>query len=666
MLNWTRRMQNKTSLKILGWKSKNLRCPDHSVSFRKGEDNDSHKISLLQMPNGTGKTTLWKLLRTALSGDKTELQDDGIIEFKRKGSDDDYGSFDVSLLFNGAMLSIEICFDFDSCTVDFWTTYSKGKGRVQGFHPPVEAMRFLNNNFAKFFIFDGELASNFLRKDSRKTREVIDVISQLGDLNNINKLLDKYFEDSIANSGVSTLQGFNRRKSAYQEVKDTLDQRKKELEKLESDEKSAEESLIELTTKADEYIKTQKGIRERIEGLEKKLRNLDVEYKDLENHALNIIIQPDALSKHFAKRITNFCESLDKLKLPENVAREFFIELRNENNCICGRPMDKEAQREIKEQETRLLGSEIITVLNQLKSSKLSPEIQKFEDKNQELKGILEKMKENDVARRNCDTEIEMQKKSIDDEDYVALLDKKRNLEIKIDDINTAINKYYANSDSAKNVKSTYSIQVLEKELTKRKNEYLKSKEAQIIQVKSQLTKKLLENAYQEAQRTICSQITKDTNVRIEQVMPFNSIRIAGIEHYLHLEGQKGSSEGEKLSIAYAFLTSLFNGCGYYLPFIVDSPANPIDLEKRGKIAELVPKLAEQFVTFIISSERSGFLEALEKNESDIQYLTLFRNNIPSIVQKAKHAKSCQETENGMLVEDKDFFWNFQIQREEE
>ncbi len=659
-------MQTKTSLNILEWKSNNLRCPDHSVSFRKGEDNDSHRITLLQMPNGTGKTTLWKLLRTALSGDKTELQEDGIIEFKRKGSNDNLGSFDVSLLFNGAMLSIEINFDFDSGTVEFFTTYSKGKGRVQGFHPPIEAMRFLNNNFARFFIFDGELASNFLRKDSGKTREVIDVISQLGDLNNINKFLSKYYEACIDNCGVSTLQGFSRRKSAYQEAKDTLSQRKKELEKLESDEKFTEDSLEELTTKADDYIQTQKGIREGIEGLEKELRNLDAEYKDLENRALNLITQPDALSKHFAEGITKFSDSLDKLKLPENVAREFFVELRDEDNCICGRPMDKEAQREIKEQETKLLGSEIITVLNQLKSSKLPPEIQKFEDKNQELKAVLGKIKENDVARRNCSTEIEMEKNTIDDEDYVTLIEKKRNLELKSEEISIAIEKYRAMTDPAKHINSTYSIQVLEKELKKREKEYLKSKEAQAFQVKGQLTKKLLKNAYQEAQRTICSQITKDTNARIEQVMPYNSIRIAGIESYLHLEGQKGSSEGEKLSIAYAFLTSLFNECGYYLPFIVDSPANPIDLEKRGKIAELVPKLADQFIAFTISSERSGFLDALEKNESDIQYLTLFRNNIPSVVEKAKYAQTYKETENGMLVEDKNFFWDFQIQKEKD
>ena len=56
-----------SKFRIIGWTAEGLRCPDHSVSFRKN-DSTIYKISLLQMPNGTGKTTLLDLLRAALSG----------------------------------------------------------------------------------------------------------------------------------------------------------------------------------------------------------------------------------------------------------------------------------------------------------------------------------------------------------------------------------------------------------------------------------------------------------------------------------------------------------------------------------------------------------------------------------------------------------------------
>ena len=65
------------------------------------------------------------------------------------------------------------------------------------------------------------------------------------------------------------------------------------------------------------------------------------------------------------------------------------------------------------------------------------------------------------------------------------------------------------------------------------------------------------------------------------------------------------------------------------MPFIVDSPANPIDLHVRRKFAELIPKLTSQFIAFTISSEREGFLTPLETamQGKPIQYLTLFQKD---------------------------------------
>ena len=56
-----------TTLRILGWEAEGLRCPDHEVDCR---DNQGRPfgVSLIQMPNGTGKTTTLSLLRAALSG----------------------------------------------------------------------------------------------------------------------------------------------------------------------------------------------------------------------------------------------------------------------------------------------------------------------------------------------------------------------------------------------------------------------------------------------------------------------------------------------------------------------------------------------------------------------------------------------------------------------
>jgi ABC-type branched-subunit amino acid transport system ATPase component len=54
-------------VRLLGWKASGLRCPDHEIS-RVRADGTPHHVSLIQMPNGTGKTTVHELIRAALSG----------------------------------------------------------------------------------------------------------------------------------------------------------------------------------------------------------------------------------------------------------------------------------------------------------------------------------------------------------------------------------------------------------------------------------------------------------------------------------------------------------------------------------------------------------------------------------------------------------------------
>ncbi|MDE0211700.1 MAG: hypothetical protein OXJ64_17690, partial [Boseongicola sp.] len=137
----------------------------------------------------------------------------------------------------------------------------------------------------------------------------------------------------------------------------------------------------------------------------------------------------------------------------------------------------------------------------------------------------------------------------------------------------------------------------------------------------------------------------------------------------LQLQQQPRGSAGETLSVGYAFLSTLFNrnraGQQHDLPFVVDNPANTIDIEVRGRIGELVPKLTRQFVGFIISSERDAFLENLRTaSNSDIRYITLFRKGIDHLETRAQGVASCAVTDDGILVTDRQFFDEFQLNAE--
>jgi hypothetical protein len=133
----------------------------------------------------------------------------------------------------------------------------------------------------------------------------------------------------------------------------------------------------------------------------------------------------------------------------------------------------------------------------------------------------------------------------------------------------------------------------------------------------------------------------------------------------LVLTGQEGGSVGETLSVGYAFLATLFNRTEHQLPFIVDSPANPIDLRVRAKVAELIPRLANQFIAFTISSERQGFVGPLEQAAgAPLQYLTLFRKGAAALEAAAAEERGLKTSADGVCVSGREFFMRFHLDSE--
>jgi hypothetical protein len=147
--------------------------------------------------------------------------------------------------------------------------------------------------------------------------------------------------------------------------------------------------------------------------------------------------------------------------------------------------------------------------------------------------------------------------------------------------------------------------------------------------------------------------------------MPNNAIRIDRVDRSLRLDGKSGGSAGETLSVAYAFLSTLFHRTEYQLPFVVDSPAGPLDHPKRSAVASLIPDLAAQFIAFVISTERDGFQDKLDQtSKSPIQYLTLFRKGDLAMESAAYATGRAESTVDGILVTGKSFFEAFQIDEE--
>ena len=70
---------------------------------------------------------------------------------------------------------------------------------------------------------------------------------------------------------------------------------------------------------------------------------------------------------------------------------------------------------------------------------------------------------------------------------------------------------------------------------------------------------------------------------------------------------------------------------------------------------------------FTINTEREGFVDALESRVDDIAYLTLFRKTPGTRrMMDALPEKRYAETSNAVLVDDRDYFFGFDIEEEEE
>jgi len=84
-------------LKITGIRYENIREFENvELDFANGSNDNPHHISLVQMPNGTGKTTTMNLIRTTLLG--KEMDQDEVRSYQPSDFDAIEGAFEIDLV----------------------------------------------------------------------------------------------------------------------------------------------------------------------------------------------------------------------------------------------------------------------------------------------------------------------------------------------------------------------------------------------------------------------------------------------------------------------------------------------------------------------------------------------------------------------------------------
>jgi DNA sulfur modification protein DndD len=653
-------------MKILGWKAHGLRCPDHDVSCCDDQGTPS-KVTLIQMPNGTGKTTTLALLRAALSGiATTEAWNREIIgEFqKRNGNGNRTGSFEVRLSLNERRATIVMNFDFESGRVTYKTT--TGQGQRSGFNPPTEFKRFLNPKFVNFFVFDGELAQRLLDRTKTNAEAAVETLFQVNTFTLLEQKVKDYWTSKTGTQSATEERGRSRRENRVSYLASRLFNIKQQRAALRAKRLELADRLKNQEDAYDLEIKKDEALAADISKASISVEQLKGRVREEAGEVFDAMRDPYALSPTFASAIMSLKSGLDRAKLPGSAAREFFNDIAEEPVCICGRPIDEHIKSAIHERASLYLASDDVLFLNAMKEAIQQAVGASLTEPEKALQSKIAHLGETVTEERSASNALDELRLQAEQGDPAVKTAKDEidELRAQIAELDHELEKFDS-KDQQLNDESTSGVDVLEKRLKDAEQKLAEITNTINMKAKRDVLVQIIGDAHRRARDSITREICNESNKRIMELLPHNRISISRIDRSLVLDGQEGGSVGETLSIAYAFLSTLFNRSEHQLPFVVDSPAGPIDLAVRPKIGELIPRLTDQFIAFTISSERDRFVPKLKlASKANVRFLTVFRKGSKELQQSARAAAEVVESPDGFVVGGEDFFNGFQLDEE--
>lgn len=654
-------------IELAGWSSEGLRCPDVKIDLRNAAGS-AVPIALIQTPNGTGKTTMLKMLKACLNGEASGWSADYIREFKRHDDERSFGTFTADLIIDERILTIEVTLDFDEGRAAYRTSSPQFGGVVAAYDPPADARRFLDKAFLNLFIFDGEYASRLLDPAKAEAEYAIDALCQLYLLKNMSAVANSAWERAARNVQVTTEVGLNREFELKRALEERLKFLKANRGQLSDKLKTLQAKIDEYQAKVDQRLSTEDKTREQhAEAREAKA----LAKADVEMHSLRLSQQmrlPHALHPMIGATLNQLKENLDRLRLPENTSSQFFDEIVDEEFCICGRVMDEAAIVHIKSSSKQYLGEKEIAVINEIKS-----DIEKYITNESdlflrsELESSRNALKESQEKLRLSEQKLNYLTEKLirdGDGDLEELSEALRVSRIEFEKCDALLKQMSDDSQATEirrvaDVPRFFSIPLLErklKELDGRISDVTKTVD---MRKKTEALVKILESARDRAREKIKDELLLECNSRLKDVLVNDLLQIASIDRSLKLANQAGASVGQTLSVGYVFLMSILNRGSHDFPLVVDSPAGALDTDVKSEIGALIPALCSQFVAFTIDSEREGFVTALEKSGKPIKFMTLLRktpgterfmHNLPR--------EGVVETDASVLVTDRKYFFS--------
>ena len=597
------------------------------------EDGKVIKNTFLMMANGTGKTTTMDLLKGLFDGTAANWSSERVKTFAPTTSISDIGTFRVVVTFDGKQYTYCLTLNYKTGKASIQTTTTQQNGVEEGRHLPDSLRDIFTPKFVRRFIFDGEQAEKTMDSSSDEAEETIKYLYRLDELDKIIAANERILSEiQDAEGSIGSKGSLSNLRTRQEDVRSTISKLEKRAVQLRKDIKKYEDECKDKRVQRDALDKNYEALNKekQVIAAEKQHNRdaIDAQIAEI----LGLSKSPYLFSEEFCNRMFALGNSMTKLKLPKTISKDFFVELANSKNCVCGRCIGDKEKKTILDNAEKFLGSDQQSVLNNIKSNLMSCS---YDDRLQEAFEELTKLRisanlldtrfksnEEKLLKAGGEDAIRIKKRIDELEDFIAV--SKYQLEIieSKDESNeelTTDNNLYKATLKFKDYEQKISAATRTNAALYRK----KVVESLVVEIKEQATK------------TLKKEIIQKTNEKIQKVITDDFIEIESIDRYIKLKGREGASEGQTLGVAYSFIGTLFEDAELEFPFVIDSPTGKMDFDKRQAVADIIPKVFTQMIAFVQSAEVEHFADRFY-NKPDTQYLTVIATPHSGVVEVHK------------------------------
>jgi len=617
------------NLRIEEIRYKNIReIGSLDLDFTKGQSSDTHQISLVQMPNGTGKTTTMGLIRHLILG--AELEEDAVMAYEPEYGASE-GEFTMGFATADERFRLHMHLDYDVGSITYRHSYPQrqGGGMNSGHYLPLELQSVLTKEFVNLFIFNGELTEDFIETGEDKAEQALKITNRLDRIEAQIPAIERVVEQEQDDEGAKTEQGLKQTISNLEKRRIKLSELESLRSNLRVDIEGHQKEIERLKKDRKEIIAEDEEALEKYKEYEKDIKELETDLQTQAGAIIQDMRVPSKLSPTFSEDFSELLTHMNTLKLPKSTSKEFFMELANEPTCICGREIDEDASEEIQRNAEQFLSDEDVGVLNSIKEKlgNVSEPVD-LESRLEELKSTRKELKETEMLQDQLDLQdedLEERKQELT-RDIQEERRQKENKQRKID--------YLTTDDKRKREKHNLNwkknIPEAKREVDKYEKKVKEGTDTVTFSAKADKLESILGKFVRHSIDDVKREQIQKTNNRLDQILKRSSIQIESIDDSINLKNRDGASEGQSLAVAYAYLSTLFEGSAVNMPFVIDSPAVSLDHKVRSEVAPIISELFDQIIAFVISTEKEGFVENLEPDsEDDIKYYTVYQMDEP-------------------------------------